>query len=205
MKKQRTIKRRKRLEGAIAKAAENDPYAGTESAGYHAKELARFGRERTEIEKLVWFYRHTAEAWPREYSKWPEPDRGKVALCFWQDAINLCDLLLDIAVKHDTKRLKAVARAVEAARLDARPVRPDWELILSLKSANEPSGGTPLTNTQIARILYPRCNHPELSEKTYSALLRSHLRTLQRIRGKVAWRAKGGRPKTRTDKTPKAL
>jgi hypothetical protein len=205
LKRKRTLKSRERLQSAIVKAVEKDPYAGTALAGCRAKQRARFGRERTEIERLVRQYAHTAKAWPEIYSQWRGPARGQIALSFWQVAIDLCDHLLDMAVKHDTKRLKAVARASEAARQHKPEADSLRSEILDLKTAFERSGTPPLTTIQIARLLCPRCDYPGKSDEDYARVLETRLKTIDRFRRQILWTAQGGRPKTRTDKNPKAV
>jgi hypothetical protein len=123
MKPKRSIKRRKRLEGQIAKEAQTNVNA--------ALELARYGRHPTPMEKEVWTYLSDIECGKRFGLKQPFP-----AI----QAGRLCRLFLDAVRNREGNTLRNMARAVENFQSDSPPVDELRKDILILKARLDHSG-----------------------------------------------------------------
>jgi hypothetical protein len=154
MKPNRTIKRRNRLEGQIAKAAESD--VGV------ALQLAVHGHKFTPPETAVWIYLAC-----QGFKKKPG-----VRTMAPGHALNLVDVFLDAVDRRDGDTLREITRAVETFPVDsAEPPSADMRraLVLNWKRYCE-STGEKQTLKQLACYVYgPKA---ALTADHYSALRR---------------------------------
>jgi hypothetical protein len=196
MKNKTPIKRRNSNAGKIAKLAQTEP------DDMAAKEMARYGRPRSDVEKTVSLYLKAVEFFkrksrPKDYPAWQTSGltASVYARAVRESAAELCEMFLDAVNKRNLKNLHDISRAVKKFQFDAPEVDPLRSEILDMKAAFEQFGTPPLKTIEIARLRFPRCDYAGMSDKQYLGVLRSHFKTIDRIRRAIGWTAKKGRPK----------
>jgi hypothetical protein len=153
MKPERIIKRRKRLEGQIAKEAQTNVLA--------AWELVRYGRRPTPLEQEVWAYLSQKECGKRFGFKKPLP---------LQAASRLCRLVLDAVDNCDGNTLREMASAAENFQPDSRLMDSLRANILTLKSSLD-SRGQKMTFKQACIALNVRVGVPSIDRDIQKGLI----------------------------------
>jgi hypothetical protein len=187
VKPKRKIKRRNRRETRFAILSQSD----------RVWELMLYGRELSDIEQIVFAYRHAKEAASTQET------RLTTAEAF-------ADLCADAQKRGDTKKQRKIARAlknVKNFRHGCKDCFIDYphHVALLLKSLQTPTttpGKAPtLPVREILEMAYPRRNYPRLSDKNYADMLASHARTMRRRAKRIGLQlAPPGAPRKKLDK-----